>query len=175
MYLFEEFHISNYNNGFIAANILCNWSRWGCISSISLPLAYYSVVNYKDDEWLAYLHFYYFSHNTFTGLCLLSVVDQVYDKVPVKQIRKSVEGVICGEQGEFRGVRCVNQELQWDICKNIERKARMYIFWAIMNLEKSYDIIDWKGFWTALRFCGLGGTLLRWVQSFMWIVEYALE
>ena len=40
------------------------------------------------------------------------------------------------------------------------------VFWAFMDLEKAYDTIDRHGMWQMLRLYGVGGKLLKAVQSF---------
>ena len=40
------------------------------------------------------------------------------------------------------------------------------VFWAFMGLEKAYDTIDRHGMWQMLRVYGVGGKLLKAVQSF---------
>ena len=40
------------------------------------------------------------------------------------------------------------------------------VFWAFMDLENSYDIIDQHGVWQMLRVYGVGGKLLKSVKSF---------
>ena len=40
------------------------------------------------------------------------------------------------------------------------------VFWAVMDLEKTYDTIDRHGMWQMLRVYGVGGKLLKAVQSF---------
>ena len=40
------------------------------------------------------------------------------------------------------------------------------VFWAFMDLEKAYDAIDRHGMWQMLRVYGVGGKLLKAVQSF---------
>ena len=40
------------------------------------------------------------------------------------------------------------------------------VFLAFMHLEKAYDTIDWYGMWQMLRVDGVGGILLKAVQSF---------
>ena len=40
------------------------------------------------------------------------------------------------------------------------------LFWAFMDLEKAYDTIDWHGMWQILRVYGVGGKLLKAVQTF---------
>ena len=46
-----------------------------------------------------------YDRTSFRGTTILSVVDKVYGKVLVKRIRQGNEGMICDEQGGFRGVR----------------------------------------------------------------------
>ena len=40
------------------------------------------------------------------------------------------------------------------------------VFWAFMDVEEAYDIIDRHGMWQMLRVYGVGGKLLKAVQSF---------
>ena len=40
------------------------------------------------------------------------------------------------------------------------------VFWAYMNFEKAYDTIDRHGMLQMLRVYGVGGKLLKAVQSF---------
>ena len=40
------------------------------------------------------------------------------------------------------------------------------VFWTFMDLEKVYDSIDQHGMWQMLRVYGVGGKLLKIVQSF---------
>ena len=40
------------------------------------------------------------------------------------------------------------------------------VFWAFLDLEKSYDTIDRHGKWQMLRVYVVGGKLLKAVQSF---------
>ena len=40
------------------------------------------------------------------------------------------------------------------------------VFWAFMDLEKVYGTIDRHGMWQMLKVYGVGGKLLRAVQSF---------
>ena len=39
------------------------------------------------------------------------------------------------------------------------------IFWSFVDLEKAYDTIDQHGMWQMLRVYGVGGKLLKAVQS----------
>ena len=41
------------------------------------------------------------------------------------------------------------------------------LFWAFMDLEKAYDTSDRHGMWQMLKVYGVGGKLLKAVQSFM--------
>ena len=41
------------------------------------------------------------------------------------------------------------------------------VFWPVMDLEKAYDTIDRHGMWQMLRVYGVGGKLLKAVQSFL--------
>ena len=56
------------------------------------------------------------------------------------------------------------------------------VFWAFMDLEKAYYTIDRHGMWQMLRVYGVGGKLLKAVQSFyvdsracVWVGNYASE
>ena len=40
------------------------------------------------------------------------------------------------------------------------------LFWAFMDLEKAYDRVDGEALWQVLRLFGVGGKLLKSVQSF---------
>ena len=40
------------------------------------------------------------------------------------------------------------------------------VFWAFIDLEKAYNTIDRHGMWQMLRVYGVGGKLLKAVQSF---------
>ena len=40
------------------------------------------------------------------------------------------------------------------------------VFWAFMDLEKAYDAIDRHGMWQMIRVYGVGGKLLKAMQSF---------
>ena len=44
---------------------------------------------------------------------------------------------------------------------------RKDVFWAFMDLEKVFDMIDCHGRWQMQRVCGVGGKLLKAVQSFI--------
>ena len=40
------------------------------------------------------------------------------------------------------------------------------VFHAFVDLENSYEMIDWHGMWAMLRVYGVEGKLLKVVQSF---------
>ena len=44
------------------------------------------------------------------------------------------------------------------------------VLWAFMDLEKAYDTVDRHGMWQMLTVYGVGGKLLKAVQSFYVIV-----
>ncbi len=45
-----------------------------------------------------------------------------------------------------------------------KRKKKLYD--AFMDLEKAYDRVDWPALWDVLKIYGVGGKLLRAVNSF---------
>ena len=40
------------------------------------------------------------------------------------------------------------------------------MYWALMDMEKAFDRIDRDALWRVLRLYGVGGNLLKVVQSF---------
>ena len=53
----------------------------------------------------------------------------------------------------------------WQVCEKYLANGKDAL-WAFMDLEKSYDTIDRHGMWQMLRVYGVGGKLLKAVQSF---------
>ena len=53
----------------------------------------------------------------------------------------------------------------WKVCEKYLANEKD-VFWPSMDLEKAYDTIDRHGMWQMLRVCGVGGKLLKAVQSF---------
>ena len=51
------------------------------------------------------------------------------------------------------------------VCENYLANGKD-VFCAFMDLEKAYDTIDRHGMWQMLRVYGVGGKLLKAVQSF---------
>ena len=51
------------------------------------------------------------------------------------------------------------------VCKKYVANGKD-VFWALMDAEKAYDMIDQHGMWQMLRVYGGGGKLLKAVQSF---------
>ena len=50
-------------------------------------------------------------------------------------------------------------------CVKVSRKWKD-VFFAFIDLEKAYDTIDRHGMWQILKVYGVGGKLLKAVQSF---------
>ena len=57
----------------------------------------------------------------------------------------------------------------WQVCEKYLGNWKD-VFCAFMDLEKANDTIDRHGMWQMLRVYGVGGKLLKAVQSFMYIV-----
>ena len=53
----------------------------------------------------------------------------------------------------------------WQVCEKYLANGKD-VFWAFVDLEKAYDAIDRSGMWQTLRVYGVGGKLLKTVQSF---------
>ena len=51
------------------------------------------------------------------------------------------------------------------VCEKYLASGR-FVFWAFINLEKAYDTIDRHGMWQMLKVYGVGGKLLKAVQSY---------
>ena len=51
------------------------------------------------------------------------------------------------------------------VCKKYLENGK-YVFWGFMDLENAFDTIDRHGMWQMLRVYGVGGNLLKAVQSF---------
>ena len=103
----------------------------------------------------------------FRGISLLCVVGKVYGRVMIKRVRDGTEGVISEVQGAFmRGRGCVDQVFAVrQVCEKYMAKGKD-VFWAFMDLEKAYDRVDRAALWNVLRMYGVGGKLLRAIQSF---------
>ena len=71
------------------------------------------------------------------------------------------------EQCGFRqGRGCVEQVLVVrQVCEKYLANGKK-VFWALMDLEKAHDTIDRHGMWQMLKVNGVGGKLLKAVQSF---------
>ena len=50
------------------------------------------------------------------------------------------------------------------ICEKATAKGKD-VFWAFMDLEKAYDRVDRDAMWQVMRMYGVGGRLLKGVQS----------
>ena len=51
------------------------------------------------------------------------------------------------------------------VCEKYQANGKV-VFWVFMDLEKAYDTINRHGMWLMLRVSGVGGILLKAVQSF---------
>ena len=51
------------------------------------------------------------------------------------------------------------------LCEKFLAKGKN-LFWVFMDLEKAYDRVDRDALWQELRLYGVGGKLLKTVQSF---------
>ena len=101
------------------------------------------------------------------GISLLCVVGKLYGRVLIKRIRESTDGAIGEEQCGFRSGRgCTDQIFAVkQVCEKYLAKGKD-VFWAFMDLEKAYDKVDREALWRVLRLYGVGGKLLKAVQSF---------
>ena len=64
--------------------------------------------------------------------------------------------------------RCIHKMqaiLSVQVCEKYLANGKN-VFWAFMDLEKAYDTVDRHGMWQMLRVYGVGGKLLKAVQSF---------
>ena len=69
-----------------------------------------------------------------------------------------------------QGRGCIDQVLVLrQVCNKYLANGK-YVYWVFTNLEKGYDTIDRHGMWQMLRVYGVGGKLLKAVQSFMWTI-----
>ena len=100
------------------------------------------------------------------GISLLSVVGKVYGRVLINRIRDRTESVIAEVQGGFRrGRGCADQTfIVRQICEKYSAKGKD-VYFAFLDLEKAYDRVDREAMWKMLRIYGVGGRLLRAVQS----------
>ena len=85
----------------------------------------------------------------------------------IKRDRAGTECAIGEEQCGFRqGRGCMDQVFAvGQVCEKYLTNGK-HVFWAFMDLEKAYDNIDRHGMWQMLRVYGVGGKLLKAVQSF---------
>ena len=85
----------------------------------------------------------------------------------LRRVRAGTECAIGYEQCGFRqGRGCMDQVFAVrQVCEKYQANGKD-IFWTFMDLEKAYDKIDRHGKWQMLRLYGVGGRLLKAVQSF---------
>ena len=101
------------------------------------------------------------------GISLLRVVGKLYGRVLIKRVRARTECAIGEEQCVFTQCRgCIDQVFAVrQVCEKYLANGKD-VFWAFMDLEMAYDAIDRHGMWQMLRVYGVGGKLLKAVQSF---------
>ena len=104
---------------------------------------------------------------SYRGISLLSVVGKVYGRVLIERVIECTDEAIGEEQCGFRSGRgCTDQIfVVRQVCEKMLEKHRE-VFWAFMDLEKAYDRIDREALWQVLGIYGVGGCVLRGIQSF---------
>ena len=104
---------------------------------------------------------------SYRGISLLSVVGKVYGRVLIERVVESTDEAIGEEQCGFRrGRGCSDQIFAVrQICERMLGKNRE-VFWAFMDLEKAYDRVDREALWQVLGIYGVGGCVLKGIQSF---------
>ena len=92
---------------------------------------------------------------------------KLFGRVLIKRVRAGTECAIGEEQCGFRqGRGCMDQVFAVrQVCEKYLANAKDVI-WAYMDLKKAYYTIDRHGMWQMLRVYGVGGKLLKTVQSF---------
>ena len=98
---------------------------------------------------------------------MLGVVGKLFGRVLIKRVRARTECAIWEEKCGFRqGRGCMHQVFAVRlVCEKYPANGKD-VFWAFMELEKTYDTINRHGIWQMLRVYGVGGKLLKAVQSF---------
>ena len=71
-----------------------------------------------------------------------------------------------GACGFRQGRRCMDQVFAIRQEREKYRQNGKDVFWELIDLEKAYDTIDRHDMWQMLRVYGVGGKLLKAVQSF---------
>ena len=92
---------------------------------------------------------------------------ELYERVLIGRIRTRSDDVLGEEQCVFRSVRGYIDQLFVMIQLREKFWAKVKdLFMAFMDLEKTYDRLDRDALWQVLRLYGVGGKLLKAVQSF---------
>ena len=101
------------------------------------------------------------------GISFFSVVGKLFGRELIKRVMAGTECEIGEEQCGFRqGRGCMDQVFTLrQVCEKYLANGKD-IFWAFMDLEKAYDMIDRHGMWQMLRLYGVDGKLLKALQSF---------
>ena len=85
----------------------------------------------------------------------------------IKRVRAGTECATDEEKcGFWQGRRCMDQVFAVrQVCEKYLANGTD-VFWALKDLEKEYDTIDWHGMRQMLRLHGVRGKVLKAVQSF---------
>ena len=104
--------------------------------------------------------------SNYRDISLLSVVGKLYGRILINRIKDKTENVISEVQSGFRrGRGCADQTfIVRQICEKYLGKGKD-VYFAFLDLEKAYDRVDRDAMWNVLRIYGVGGKLLRAVQS----------
>ena len=97
---------------------------------------------------------------------MLSVVGKLFGRVLIKRVRAGTEGAIGEEQCGFRqGRGCIDQVFAVrQVCEKYLANGKD-VFSVLTELEKAFDTPDRHGVWQMLIVYGVGGKLLKAVQS----------
>ena len=100
-------------------------------------------------------------------VCSAYVIGKLYGSVLIKRGRAETECAIREDQCGFRQSRgCMYQVIAVrQVCEKYLANG-IDVFWTFMHLEKAYDTIFRLGMWEMLRMYGVGGKLLKALQSF---------
>ena len=98
---------------------------------------------------------------------MLSAVGKLYGRVLIKRATVGTKCSIWEEQCWFRhGRGCMDHVFAVNQVSEKYRATGKDVFWAFMFFEKAFDTIGRHGMWEMLRVYGVGGKLLKAVQSF---------
>ncbi len=97
----------------------------------------------------------------------MSVPGKVYGRILTERLMEVTGGKVDEDHGGFRkGRGCVDQIFAMKQLLEAYLGKDKKLYAAFMDLEKAYDRIDREALWSVLRIYGVGGQLLKWIQSF---------